>query len=169
MPRRRARSPTPEITPSQELTDAIDNLDIISPRPLTRSTTVTPTGAASMVFPPVPVVATVAPIAMHKLKIHGVIVRDEASGEYYAPQKLLFVSNGAKMQVRDIKRKIDDTIEDELEQNPRTEVYRFDTEINYPIKISKVSGIDRGYSGNKIFPKYSCVVRAPDAKRRRVN
>ena len=164
MPRRRRRS-SPEITESQELVVAVGHLGVeddepISPRPLTRS--MTPNVAVVVENPPLAVVAE--PIEMFKLDIHGVIVREESTGEYYAPQKLLFVSNGSSSQVKNIKRKIEDAIEKAIEENPRTEVYTFNTTKEYPIKITKVSGVDRGYGGNKTFGSYFL----RDSKRRRV-
>jgi len=163
--RRRRRPSSPEMTASQEIVDAIGGMgvvdvEVISPRPLTRSMT---PQVAVVVDNPVPAVVA-GPIEMFKLDIHGVIVREESTGEYYAPQKLLFASNGSISQVKSIKRKIEDAVDKALETNPRTEVYTFNTTKEYPINITKVSGVDRGYGGNKTFGAYFL----RDSKRRRV-
>jgi hypothetical protein len=164
MPRRRRHS-SPEITASQELVEAVGGLGVVddeptSPRVLTRS--MTPQVAVVVENPAPGVVA--GSIEMFKLDIHGIIVREESTQEYYAPQKLLFVSNGSSTQVKKIKRKIEDAVDKALADNPRTEVYTFNTTKEYPINITKVSGVDRGYGGNKTFGAYFL----RDPKRRRV-
>ena len=162
--RRRRRHSSPEITASQELVEAVGGMGVgddepTSPRPLTRSMTpqvvvvVENPAPGVVVENPAPGVVA-GPIEMFKLDIHGVIVREASTGEYYAPQKLLFVSNGSSTQVKNIKRKIEDAIEKALEENERTEVYTFNTTKEYPINITKVSGVDRGYGGNKTFGAY---------------
>ncbi len=134
----------------------------ISPGVLTRSMT---PQVAVVVENPAPQAGVVAgSIEMFKLDIHGIIVREESTHEYYAPQKLLFASNGSSTQVKKIKRKIEDAVDKALADNPRLEVYTFNTTKEYPINITKVSGVDRGYGGNKTLGAYFL----RDTKRRRV-
>ena len=181
MPKRGKREVSVEPTPSQEITEAIGELvveDQISPRPITSSMTpqvaIVPSigiiasapspraaGGSPTEIPETPAteVPVPPPLDMFNLEIHGVIVREE-SGEYYAPQQLLFACDGSAEQVADIKHKTTKILSKGIIKNPRLETYKFKTSINYPLKISKVSGIDRGFTGNKILKPYSRVVRA---------
>ena len=179
MPKRGKREVSVEPTPSQEITEGIGELvveDPITPRPITRSMTpqvaIVPTtgiiasapspraaGGSPSPIPETTATEVPAPLDMFNLEIHGVIVREE-SGEYYAPQQLLFACDGSAEQVADIKHKTTKILSKGIIKNPRLETYKFKTSINYPLKISKVSGIDRGFTGNKILKPYSRVVRA---------
>lgn len=95
------------------------------------------------------------------LEIHGIVVRD-TEGEYYVPQKSLFVCGDFEEDRVRINAKNSYFLR-KLKKTgiaEHQEFYQFKIDATYPINITKVSGIDRNYSGYKLYKAIKTVKKS---------
>lgn len=96
--------------------------------------------------------SSVDEVAEFPFEIFGIVVRDKA-GDYYIPQKSIYICGDFDEDRSKINSKHNYFLKKlkKTEFNDTHEFYKFKVEANYPLNITKVSGIDRNYSGYKLY------------------